>query len=158
MNSNDAPSDPEEFREFLGRNKARRDILPYEALCHGIQAMTMMMPNDGCKLNMPLMPLMSQSFQPSGSVKFSNTKPTEIGLMLPILVGGTPMKPGMMFQVMSESSGMLMAASEINLPYESKMSFVLQAANLEQYMPVFNFQKDFADSHIRYVYQGIHQL
>ena len=64
----------------------------------------------------------------------------------------------MMFQVMSESSGMLMAASEINMPYDCKLSLVLQAANLSQYMPVLNFQKDFTNSHIRYVYQGIHQF
>jgi hypothetical protein len=127
------PTDPEEFREFLGRQQAKRDILQFEHLCIGISSKTMMMPNDGCKLNIPIFPLMSQNFQPTGSVKFSNSKPTEIGMMLPILVGGTPMKPQMMFQVMSESSGMLMAASEINLPYDSKMSMVFQAANTEQY-------------------------
>lgn len=122
--------------------------------------MTMFQPNDGFRFEIGL-PI-SQQFQTQFSWSFSNKKAPEFELMSVVMAGGQSMMEDemSMIQASSTSAGRATAVIQKPLPYGCKLSIQTDCGGDDPNvcMSMFTLQKDFANSHIQYQYQGVHMV
>lgn len=121
--------------------------------------MTMMQPNDGFRFEFAIP--FSQKFQTQLSWNLSNKKPAEFECMAMLATGNMMDQDEMsMIQAQTTSSGRSTVVLQKPLGNGLKLNIEtdMGAADPQQCMTGVTLTQDFANSHVQYMYQGVHML